>query len=174
MIRDSIKWMPVWTITRHRNEQDRENNVEYSIDEALKLFGISQISKIIGNCLLNEGITETLKLLAGISATAFSEAAAYIGVGDTASPAAAATQTGLQAPTNKLWKGMSASYPVVVNQTITFRAVFTGLEANYAWAEFTVVNGANDSGINLNRVVSAQGTKVSGQIWTVDLAITIS
>jgi hypothetical protein len=52
--------------------------------------------------------------------------------------------------------------------------VFSGSEANYAWNEFTVANGNSDSAKNLNRLVSAQGTKTSGQVWQVDVEITLS
>jgi len=129
---------------------------------------------IEGNMLLNEGITEFLALLAGTGGTAFSNANARLGVGDSTT-AAAATQTALQAPTNKLYKAMEASYPTVTNQSIAFRSVFGTSEANFAWEEFSVMNGADEgTAKNLNRKVSAQGTKVSGQIWQLDLTITFS
>ena len=39
----------------------------------------------------------------------------------------------------------------------------------------TVANGAGgDTAVNLNRKVSAQGTKTTGQTWTLDLAVTFS
>ena len=131
------------------------------------------ISVIEGNLLLNEGITELIDLLIGAAATAFSNANAYIGVGDS-STAENATQTSLQAATNKLWKAMESGYPTNATQKVTFRAVFGSAEANYAWNEFTVTNASDDTGDNLNRKVSAQGTKTSGQTWTVDLEITFS
>lgn len=125
------------------------------------------------NVLLNEGITEALKLIGGIAATAFSNANAYLGVGDSTT-AESASQTGLQAASNKLYKAMEAGYPQVSGQTITWRAVFAGAEANFAWNEFSVANGNSDAAMNLNRKVSAQGTKTAGQTWTLDLAITLS
>ena len=133
-----------------------------------------QVARIDGNLLLNEGIGEMWDLICGLGTpTAFSNANARIGVGDS-STAAAATQTGLQASTNKLYKGMETSYPSRTGQTVTFRAVFGSAEANFAWNEFSIANGASDSAINLNRLVSAQGTKASGQTWTVDVAISLS
>ncbi len=69
---------------------------------------------------------------------------------------------------------MEATYPTNASQKVTFRAVFTSAEANYAWEEFTVSNAADDTGDNLNRKVSNQGTKASGQTWTVDVEITFS
>ena len=69
---------------------------------------------------------------------------------------------------------MEASYPQRSGQTVTWRAVFGSSDANFAWNEFTVASGNSDAAVNLNRKVSAQGTKASGQTWTVDLAITLS
>ena len=131
-------------------------------------------SVIDGNLLLNEGIGELLDLLCGLgSPTAFSNANARIGVGDS-SEAEAASQTGLQAATNKLYKAVDASFPSRSSQTVTWQAQFGGTEANWAWNEFTVANGSSDAAKNLNRKVSAQGSKTSGQVWTVSIQVTIS
>ncbi|HQP30147.1 MAG TPA: hypothetical protein PLB81_02390, partial [Deltaproteobacteria bacterium] len=158
VLKEKANWHPVWTIRKYAN------------DEAFAQDKPFEVSRIDGNLLLNEGIGALLDLLCGLgSPTAFSNANARIGVGDS-STAAAATQTGLQATTNKVYKGMEATYPSRSNQTVTFRAVFGSAEANFSWNEFTVVNGANDDAVNLNRLVSAQGTKASGQTWTVDVA----
>jgi hypothetical protein len=53
------------------------------------------------------------------------------------------------------------------------RSVFGSADANYAWNEFSVRNGAT-ADKNMNRKVEAQGTKASGQTWTLDLQITLS
>lgn len=161
-LKDQANWRPSWTIRKYAN------------DEAFAQDRPFEVSHIDGNLLLNEGIGALLDLLCGLgSPTAFSNANARIGVGDS-STAAAATQTGLQASTNKLYKGMESGYPSRANQTVTFRAVFGSSEANFAWNEFSIANGDSDSAVNLNRLVSAQGTKASGQTWTVDVAITLS
>lgn len=86
----------------------------------------------------------------------------------------AASQTDLQASSNKLYKPMAASYPQVSGQTLTFRSVLGSSDANFDWMEFSVANGSSGSAKNANRKVSAQGAKVSGQTWTLDLAITLS
>jgi hypothetical protein len=151
----------LWTIRKYEDDGAYQSGNPY------------ETAEIPQNLLLNEGIGELLDLLIGVGGTAFSNANAYIGVGDS-DTAAAATQTDLQASTNKLYKAMSSSYPSRTNQTITFRAAFGSTDANHAWKEFTVANGSSGTGKNLNRKVSDQGTKVSGQTWTVDLAITIS
>ena len=126
-----------------------------------------------GNLLLNEGITHLLTLGIGGGGTVYSNANAYIGVGDS-STAAAASQTGLQAVTNKAWAAMEATYPQVSNQSIIFRSVFGDGTAEFAWNEFSVGNSNDDSGENLNRKVSAKGTKTSGESWTITCTITLS
>ena len=125
------------------------------------------------NLLLNEGITALQNLLTGAAATAFNNANSYLAVGDS-STAASATQTGLQASTNKLYKAVDANYPSISNQTTTWQSTFQSGDANFAWNEFTVASGSSDSSTNLNRKVSSQGTKASGQVWTLQLAITWS
>jgi hypothetical protein len=128
---------------------------------------------IDGNMLLNEGIGEMWDIICGLgSPTVYSNANAQIGVGDS-STSEAATQTDLQASTNKTWKAMESGYPQRSAQTVTFRSVFGSADANYDWNEFSVRNGAT-ADKNMNRKVSAQGTKASGQTWTVDVAITLS
>ena len=160
-ITDRVWYKTEWTISKYA-------------DEAAFLAGNPFATTIVkNNVLLNEGIGEMIDLFCGIGGTAFSEANAYIGVGDS-DTAAAATQTALQAVTNKAYKAMEADYPVRANQTVTFRSVFDGSSGNFAWKEFSVANGNSDLSKNLNRKVSDQGTKTSGQIWTVDLAITFS
>ncbi len=159
--RDVVNMKKVWTIRKYENGDDYANNLPYSVS----VFG--------GNVLLNEGITALLNLLTGAAETAFSNANAMLGVGDS-NTAEAAAQTGLQAATNKLYKAMEATYPQISGQTVTFRGVFGSADANWDWNEFSVSNDTDDTGDNLNRKVSAQGTKASGQTWTLDLAITFS
>ena len=131
-------------------------------------------SVIDGNILLAEGIGELWDLVCGLgSPTAFSNANAYIGVGDSTT-AESAAHTDLQAASNKTYKAQAATYPQRSGTTVTFQSVFASGDANYAWQEFTVANASSGTGKNLNRKVSNQGTKASGQTWTVQLQITIS
>jgi len=157
---DKIQWKPVWIVTKFADDSafDKGEHFERNIVE--------------GNLALNEGITRALNLLIGGGGTAFNNANSYLGVGDSAT-AASASQTGLQAATNKLYKAMEATYPSIASQTVTFRSVFGSSEANFAWEEFTVANGNSDASENLNRKVSSQGTKASGQVWTLDLQLTL-
>jgi len=142
-------------------------------DDAAFVAGKAYATEVIdGNMLLNEGIGALLLLLTGGTETAFNNANARLGVGDSAT-AEAATQTDLVAATNKTYKAMAATYPLIAAQTVTFRAVFASADANYAWQEFVIDNGGTALK-TLNRKVSAQGTKASGQTWTLDVAVTFS
>ena len=159
---DVIKYKPVWTIQKF-NLRDGEPEAEPY-----------EVSSFDGNLLLNEGITTLLNLLTGSTSTVetpFNNANSYLAVGNS-SAAAAAGQTDLQG-TNK-YKVMTATYPQIASQTVTFRATFGSTEANFNWREFSVANGASGAAKNLNRKVSLQGQKVSGQSWVLDLGITFS
>lgn len=128
---------------------------------------------IMENCLLNSGINEMWDLITGAVSGAshiFDNAAATIGVGDSAT-AAAAIQTDLQASTNKTYKAMESSYPTSTTQMATFKASFGSSDANYAWAEWVVKQAT--SAICLNRKVESLGTKSSGT-WTLEVTITLS
>ena len=159
-VKDGIQYKTYWLIRKYANDAD------FARGEAFEEVPID------GNMLLNAGITALLTLGIGGSETAYNNANARIGVGDS-SAAESASQTALQAATNKLLKAMSATYPQVAAQSFTFRAAFTGAEANFAWQEFVIDNGAG-AAKTLNRKVSNQGTKTSGQTWTLDVVITLS
>lgn len=146
---------------------------KYHDDAAFMAETPMDISEVDGNLLLAEGIGEFLKLLTGVAATPFNQANAFLGVGDSAA-AETAAQTGLQASTNKAYVACSAGYPTIAGNVVTWRGVFGGTVANFAWNELTVANGNSDVAINLNRKVTAQGTKTTGQTWTLDLQITWS
>jgi len=103
---------------------------------------------------------------------AFSNANAYIGVGDSTT-AFAAGQTDLQAATNKLRKAMEATYPQVSTNQITFRSLFATGDANWAWEEWGVFNAAS-SGTMMNRKVESLGTKTAAQSWQFTVTITLT
>jgi hypothetical protein len=140
----------------------------------------------IGNLLMYGGVSciwEALKgngtATAGQALTYFSNAQAAIGVGDS-STAAAATQTDLQASSNKLRVAMDSTYPthtdgvVSGSATITFQSTFATGQANYAWNEVATFNSATAAtGRMLQRLASGFGTKASGA-WAMNLAVTIA
>ncbi len=112
--------------------------------------------------------------------TFFNNSEAAIGVGDS-STAAAATQTDLQAASNKLRKSMDATYPLHTDATtsgaasIIFRSTFATADANFAWAEWGVFNSdLPATGRMLNRKVESLGTKASGATWTLTVTLTLA
>lgn len=124
------------------------------------------------NGLLNEGINNMWTLVCGGAATAYNNANARLGVGDSAT-AFAATQTGLQAATNKVFKAMEATFPTYgTAQKATFKSSFATGEANWVWNEWSVDNGAT-ADLNMNRKVEALGTKSSGT-WALTIEISLS
>lgn len=124
-------------------------------------------------CLIGNGTGTAAQTL-----TFFNNGNAHIGVGDSTT-AAAATQTDLQAASNKLRKAMDATYPTHTDgttsgaATITFRATFGSSDANFAWQEWAVFNGSS-GGRMLNRKVESWGTKVAGSSWTFTVTITLA
>lgn len=108
----------------------------------------------------------------GAAVTAFNNANAHIGVGDS-STAYAAGQTDLQAATNKLRKAMDATYPTGGANVITFRATFATGDANFAWNEWGIFN-ASSAGTMLSRKVESLGTKTSAQTWQFTTTLTVT
>ena len=146
-----------------------------------------EVVEIEGNLLVNEGIQRLMDMTMIATVTSnqtasnpWSNANAYLGVGDS-STAEAATQTELQAATNRFYKAMNATFPSRSNQTSSFQSDFTTSEANYAWAEWSVAAGATTASgagftsgtTNLNRKVASLGTKSTGT-WTLTGQVTFS
>lgn len=126
------------------------------------------------NCALNSGINELWDLVTGVATGAghiYDNAGAEIGVGDSAT-AANATQTDLQAASNKTYVGMEGTYPTSTSQKATFKAAFGSEVANYVWNEWVIKHGT--SGKCLNRKVASMGTKTSGSTWTLEVYILMS
>ena len=131
-----------------------------------------EVVEQVGNCLLNEGINNMWTLICGGTATAYDNANARLGVGDS-DTAADATQTDLQAVTNKVYGAMDASFPIYgTAQKATFKASFGTDTANFTWNEWSVDNGSS-AALNINRKVESLGTKASGT-WTLTVEISLS
>jgi hypothetical protein len=148
-------------------------------EDAIKVFGEDKfIGKEVheGNVALDDGIAELIKLLTGTgSPTAYSNAAAYLGVGESAT-AAGHAQTGLLGST-KTYKAMDTSYPTTVLTypcSATWQATFGSADANIAWNEYIVCHSATGAAPVLNRIVSSKGTKASGETWILQIQITPS
>lgn len=171
-------WSPRGSVHKFYEHRDRVYKAAHieglPIEYLLDNFELMQALGFRGNCLLYEGINELWTLLAGTGGTKFDNANAYMGVGDSAT-AADATQTGLQAATNKFYKAMDTSYPTYgSSQKVTHRSTFGASDANFAWNEITVANGNSDAAKNLNRKVQAMGTKVSPTVWVATHEVTLS
>jgi len=129
------------------------------------------------NVGLNEGIQLAWDLMIAAGGTAWDNGNAWLGVGCN-TDAAAAAQTALQAATDATaswYLAMDATaYPGRTDQTVSWRSTYGATSANFAWTEFTVANASSNTGVNLVRKVSMEGTKTSGQSWELTLAVTMS
>jgi hypothetical protein len=122
--------------------------------------------------LTNAGRDLMAAMVVGESTTDLNNANAHIGVGDS-STAFAATQTDLQAATNKARKAMDATYPQRATNVLTFRSTFATGDANFAWNEWGVFN-ASSAGTMLSRKVESLGTKTSAQSWQLTATLTVT
>jgi len=164
---DIAQWLCHYKLSKYHQGIESYRGRE---DEFHRLFKPYQVIEGEGNCLLNSGIDEMWDLVVGDSSNHFDNTNAQIGVGDS-DTAANATQTDLQAATNKTYKGMEIGYPTSTSQKATFKASFGSDEANYAWNEWVVKQST--SAKCLNRKVENLGTKTSGT-WTLEVSITLS
>lgn len=143
---------------------------EQILSEQLQPYDVSEFEE---NIALNTGKAEIWALVLGTSTALFNATNTRVGVGDSTT-AEVNTQTDLVAATNKTYKACETTWPqrvtvTTTNDTFEARASFGSAEANYSWQEFVIRN--NSSGISLNRRVSDQGTKASGQTWVVTLRL---
>jgi len=194
---DAIEWRCSTTFSRYRLPDATERELRDVVGQpagwqqahALRRLGVEPAQEVFeGNLLMYGGVSCLWQLLigngtttAGQSLTFFQNSRAAIGVGDS-STAAAATQTDLQASTNKLRIGMDSSYPLHTDGTtsgaaaVTFSSTFATNQANFAWQEWGVFNSSTAAtGRMLNRKVQSfnGGTaKPSNEVW--GLAVTVS
>ena len=162
---DTARWRCRFLLSKYREDVGLFKDGEFQ-----RFFKPYEVIYGEGNCLLNSGIDEMWDLICGDSANHLNNAGAQIGVGDS-NTAANATQTDLQAATNKTYKGMDTGYPTSSSQKATFKASFGASEANYTWNEWVMKQAI--SGKWLNRKVENLGTK-SGGTWTLEVYITLS
>jgi len=165
--KDVARWNCYYKLSKYHQDIEPYRGSEQAFYDQFKPYEVIEGE---GNCLLNVGIDEMWDLIVGDSTNHFSNAAATIGVGDSAT-AAVATQTDLQAVTNKTYKGMETGYPTSTTQKATFKASFGTSEANYVWNEWVVKQATSTK--CLNRKVESLGTKSTGT-WTLEVSITLS
>jgi hypothetical protein len=173
-IKDYIKWQPKWGIHRYTSRADCKNQVVYEDDYAMEEFGgYTQHTYVDKNLLCHNGLENLFQLLATSGGTQYANANAYLGVG-TSSTAANIADIALGA--GAVYQAMDVSYPAITgtnHETCTWRGTYASGSANQAWNEFGIFT-SNAGAKMLNHVISAQGTKVSGQTWQLDMAITLS
>lgn len=157
---EAAKITGTWVVSKYASEADFAAARPYA-EETFKNLLTTVGLQAMGRLLTNQG-----------SVTPFSNANAYIGVGN-GTAAANVAQTDLQGA-SKTRAAMDATYPTDPTGGVwVFRATFGSAVANHAWEEFGVFN-ASSSGIMLNRALSSQGTKISGQVWVATATITVS
>lgn len=168
-VKERLTWKCKVRLLKYHEDIESYRGREADFHE---LFEPYEVIEREGNLLLNEGINEMWKLICGGTATAYNNTNARIGVGNGNTPAADATQTGLQGASTE-FKAMEGGYPTSgTNQRAVFKSSFGATEGNFAWEEWTVDNGAV-ADLNLNRKVESLGTKTTGT-WTLEVSITLS
>lgn len=165
--KENASWRCRFRLSKYKEDIDGYRGRE---DEFHKTHKPYEVIEREGNVLLNTGIDEIWELVTGASSDYYNNANAQIGVGDS-STATNASQTDLQAATNKTYKGMESGYPTSATQKVIFKSSFGSSEANYAWNEWVVKQST--SAVCLNRKVESLGTKSSGT-WTLEVDITLS
>lgn len=131
--------------------------------------------------LLNTGGIDLWKALTGAPVNTYTAASSYLCVGSS-STAAVATQTALvteigrkaQDTSFPLTPGLTAGGVTAAARQAVWRSTFGSTDANGDWREFMVDHAAAASATPLDRFVSSQGTKASGQVWELTVSITIT
>jgi hypothetical protein len=128
-----------------------------------------------GNLLVTVGATILWNLLIGAGGTVFSNANAYIGVGDGngSVPTPTVGDTDLTAPTNKLRKVQDASFPTVSTNTCVFQSTYATTDANFEWREWGVFN-ASSAGTMLNHRGIDLGLKVNTASWQFKVTLSLA
>lgn len=188
MSHEPVRWRAKWEVAHYDGDVDayiaefgRELGIEkflserdptdvFTAEDNLLMYGGASC---LWQCLIGNGTGTAAQTL-----TYFNNGNAYIGVGDS-STSEAATHTDLQAASNKIRKGMDATYPQHTDATtsgaasIIYRCTLGTSEGNFAINEVALFNGSS-GGRMLNRKVSSLGTKTSASSATVTLTLTLA
>ena len=163
-----IVWHCTWTVEKRWGDDLSVDPYEVLVQEGnLLMYGGASC---LWECLIGNGTATSAQTL-----TYFNSSNAYLGVGDSTT-AEAATQTDLQASSNKTRQSATASHTdgtTSASNTATWAATFGTSSANYAWNEWALFN-ASSSGRMLNRKVASLGTKTSAASWTLSASISVS
>lgn len=158
-----------WTGMALENESRRQLVENWSIRPNHVAFSF--------NTMVNGGTAIILDGLIGAGITAYNNANAALGAGDSAA-AFALSQTNLQGAVNttdRVRKAMDATFPSRSANVLTFRSTFATTDANFTWNEWALFNNVTDgSGTMLNRAVTNLGTKTSASSWQLTATFTQS
>ncbi|MEV6154929.1 hypothetical protein AB0L53_31770 [Nonomuraea sp. NPDC052129] len=173
LICESIKWKAAWRLAKFWGDDIGPDAVPYDVIERAGNLLMHGGASMMWQALIGNG-----NATPGQALTYFNNANAFLGVGDS-SAAAAATQTDLQAASNKVRKAMDSAFPqhtdgtTPANATVTFRSTFATADANFAWNEWGIFNGAA-GGRMLNRKVETLGSKTSAASWVLTVTLTLA
>ncbi|NLT36776.1 MAG: hypothetical protein GXX95_01260 [Methanomassiliicoccus sp.] len=181
-IHDKAEKTHIWeTKMRRTGFYDPENKYSKMLQQGMPQQQVIDMAKDAGdylgkvdtegNVALNAGLAQIIDLIIGAQTTP-TWATPYIGVGDSAT-AAVATQTALQAATNKAYAAMDSTYPKRSSQTVQFKSTFAAGVASFTWQEVIVLTG-NGTGTGLNRKVGAWGTKGASDSYSMEVDVTLS
>lgn len=172
-VSESVTTHPEWYIHRFKPSDGLAEALrkgEISLSDAISSPSFLSSERIEGNKTLTEGFSNIIDVLFLGLGTPWDSAHSYLGVGDSLE-AENDSQNGLLG-LHKVYSPVSNGYPLRYNAyTVEFMAVFDGDTANFAWTEFTLANGQNDSYANFNRKVDDRGTKREGEVWTLVLRL---
>lgn len=162
---EPVHWKCKWQVAKFRGDDTSAEPYEVIERE--------------GNALMYGGASALWHMLTGgVFLAPFDAVNARLGVGDSTA-AENRAHTDLQATTNKLRKSMDSTYPqhtdglVAGSAAVAFRATFSTAEANFAWNEWAIFNGATD-GRMLNRRVESLGTKSNAASWVLTVTLSLS
>jgi hypothetical protein len=197
MSRDTIKWHPVATIHKYSPEvvEELTRILGYEPKAAdFVILGADPYAtlEVEGNLITTVGLGFITNALINTSnpGDPLTQARAFCGVGDS-STGAAASQTDLQAASNKYYNTFDANLTrvttTVTNDSIQGVSTFGSAVANFAWNEwawFTTTTGTITPGTTVNvssgtesmwnRKVASMGTKSSGASWALTTKVTFS
>ena len=127
----------------------------------------------VDNQWFTAGWTLMLNIATGNTDDDFSNASAYLGVGN-GSTAFSDAHTNLQGASTS-WKAMESGYPTAaVSGQVAFKSKYTTSDANFTWEEVAVRSG---NSVLLNRALtggSAGYVKTNSEVWYLTLTTGVS
>jgi len=165
---EPARWRCTWTVTKRWG--DDQSVDPYEVVEGAGNLLMYGGASCIWECLIGNGTATS-----GQTLTYFNSSNSYLAVGDS-STAEAATQTDLQASSNKVRAAATVSHTDGTSSgsaTATWTATFGTGVGNFQWAEWGLAN-ASSGGRLLNRKVVALGTKTSAASWQLQVSISLS